>query len=411
MSNESKINCPECGSEIKVEEILKHQIEESLRKDLQKERLKIQETQKNAEESLAKDRKEFEAKKKKENVLFLERLELEKKKAKKELEEKLKKQIEEERSEQLKSLEKELDDKTEKLKDLHQKEAQISKLKREKEELKSSIEADAQKRLNEQLSIEKDKIKKLAVEENELKLRELQKQLEDQKKLTEEMKRKQEQGSMQMQGEVQELAIEEWLASRFPLDTVEEIKKGANGADCLQIVNTRERVNCGTIYFESKRAKTFQPAWIEKFKNDIRDKNANIGVLVTEVLPSGLDRMGLVEGIWVCTYDEFKGLSAVLRESIIKISAAVVSQENKGDKMGLLYDYLTSNEFKLQIEGIVEGFTQMKSDLEREKNAMNRIWNQREKQLDKVIKNTIGMHGSLKGIAGGAIGEIKLLEL
>ena len=225
------------------------------------------------------------------------------------------------------------------------------------------------------------------------------------------MKRKQEQGSMQLQGEVQELAMEEWLQQTFPLDTIDEVKKGANGADCLQIVNTRERQNCGTIYYESKRTKHFQPAWIEKFKKDIRDQNADVGVLVTEVLPSDMDRMGMREGIWICTFEEFKGLSAVLRQSVIQVSLALASQENKGDKMAMLYDFLTSTEFRLQVEGIVEGFTQMKSDLDREKNAMNRIWKQREKQLDKVIANTIGMHGSIKGIAGNGIQPIPALEL
>jgi hypothetical protein len=150
---------------------------------------------------------------------------------------------------------------------------------------------------------------------------------------------------------------------------------------------------------------------IEKFKNDIRDKNADIGVLVTEVLPNGMERMGLKDGIWVCTFEEFKGLSEVLRVSIINISSTLVSQENKGDKMVMLYDFLTSNEFKLQIEGIVEGFTQMQLDLNSEKNAMKRLWKKREKQIEKVISNTLNMHGSIKGIAGTAIQEIQLLEL
>ncbi|HDY75754.1 MAG TPA: DUF2130 domain-containing protein, partial [Candidatus Marinimicrobia bacterium] len=234
---------------------------------------------------------------------------------------------------------------------------------------------------------------------------------EDQKKLTEEMKRKQEQGSMQMQGEVQELAIEEWLATQFPLDVIEEIKKGARGADCIQTVHTRNRQNCGTIYYESKRTKDFQPGWIEKFKNDIRDKGADIGVLVTEAMPSDMDRMGMREGIWICSYEEFKGLCVVLRESIIQLSNAVVSQENKGDKMTMLYDYLTSNEFRLQIEGIVEGFTQMKSDLETEKRSIMGHWKKREKQIEKVVLNTNFMYNSIKGIAGNAVQTVKALEI
>jgi hypothetical protein len=210
---------------------------------------------------------------------------------------------------------------------------------------------------------------------------------------------------------VQELAIEEWLFAQFPLDTIEEIKKGARGGDCVQTVNTRTRQNCGTIYYESKRTKDFQPSWIEKFKTDIREKGANIGVLVTDAMPAGMDRMGLKEGIWICNYEEFKGLCKVLRESIVQLDTALSSQENKGDKMSLLYDFLTSNTFKLQIEAIVEGFTQMQSDLESEKRAMQRIWKSREKQIEKVINNTIDFYGSVKGIAGNAIGEIKALEL
>lgn len=265
--------------------------------------------------------------------------------------------------------------------------------------------------MSETLVAEKEKIKRLAEDKHELKMKELQKQLEDQKKLTEEMKRKQEQGSMQLQGEVMELAIEEWLQHQFPLDSIQEIKKGANGADCIQTVNSREQINCGTIYYESKRTKSFQPAWIEKFKNDIRDKGANIGVLVTEVMPSDMDRMGMKEGIWICSFEEFKGLCAVLRQSIIQWSSILQNQENKGDKIDLLYRFLTSNEFHLQMEGIVEGFTQMKKDLENEKNAFKRIWKQREKQIEKVTDNSVNLYASIKGIGGSAIQSIPALEL
>jgi hypothetical protein len=308
-------------------------------------------------------------------------------------------------------LQKELNEKSEQIKELHKTKAEIEKLKREKDELKGTIEAESQLKLNQVLLEEKEKIRKTEEDKNELRFKELQKQLEDQKRLTEEMKRKQEQGSMQLQGEVMELAIEEWLASQFPLDTIEEIKKGARGGDCIQIINTRSHQNCGSIYYESKRTKDFQLGWIEKFKADIREKGANIGVLVTDAMPSGMERMGLKDGIWICSLEEFKGLSAVLRESIIQINNAIASQENKGDKMHMLYDYLTGNTFKLQVEAIVEGFTQMKIDLDSEKRAMQRIWKQREKQIDKVTVNTIDMHASIKGIAGNAIQAVKALEL
>jgi hypothetical protein len=411
MSKNTTIECPDCGSQIDVNEILKHQLEESVRNEFQKEKSDLLKIQNEREEALEKERKEFELKKKQESQLFEDRLEKERKLAKTQIERELKKSLEADNQERLKAMQNELSEKSIKLKDLYKKEAEIEQLKREKDEALEQAKLAAQKELSHILISEKEKIKRQSEEASEFKVKELQKQLEDQKKLAEEMKRKHEQGSMQLQGEIMELAIEEWLASQFPLDTIDEIKKGVNGADCLQIVNTRASQNCGTIYYESKRTKNFSNSWVEKFKKDIREKNANIGVLVTEVMPADMDRMGLREGIWICTFEEFKGLSAVLRQSIIQISNALVAQDNKGDKMGMLYDYLTSNEFKLQMEAVVEGFTQMNIDLQKEKNAMIRSWRQREKQIDVVRENTIGVHASIKGIAGNAIQSIPALEI
>jgi hypothetical protein len=409
MKEQTQIKCPNCGTTIDVQDILAHQLEDEIQ---QKYQSKLAEAKKLAESEkakLTKEKADFEAKKKQENELFQERLDKQLKSDRLVLEEKLKSKLLEEQSEQFNALQKELNEKSEQVKELNRSKAQIEQLKREKSELKEAAEAEAQKKLNEMILAERGKIKKAEEERNELKFKELQKQLEDQKKLTEEMKRKQEQGSMQMQGEVQELAIEEWLAAQFPLDSIEEVKKGARGGDCIQVVNTRSVQNCGKIYYESKRTKEFQPAWIEKFKADMRDKGADVGILVTEAMPAEMDRMGIRDGVWVCSFIEFKGLCAVIRESVIQLRMAVSSQDNKGDKMHMLYDFLTSNTFKMQIEAIVEGFSQMKEDLESEKRSMQRIWKQREKQIDKVVTNTIDMYGSIKGIAGNAIQSVKAL--
>ena len=411
MQNNSQIKCPNCGTSIDVQDILSHQLEDQIKQEYQQ---KLTEEKKKFDsefEKLNREKDDFEVKKKQENELFQDRVDKRIKEEKKAIEEKLKIKLAEEQTEQFQALQTELNEKSEKLKELNLTKIEIERLKREKGELKEQAEADAQKRLNDQLQIEKEKIRKSEEEKNELKFKEFQKKIDDQKALGEEMKRKQEQGSMQMQGEVQELAIEEWLTAQFPLDTIEEIKKGQRGGDCIQIVNTRTNQNCGSIYYESKRTKDFQPSWIEKFKTDIRVKGSNIGVLVTEVMPAGMERMGLKDGIWICNYTEFKSLCAVLRESIVQISSAVSSQENKGDKMHLLYDYLTSNNFRMQVEAIVEGFESMKNGLDSEKRAMQRIWKEREKQLDKVITNTIDMHASIRGIAGNAIQAVKALEL
>ncbi len=411
MSHPTQIKCPNCDTSIDVQDILAHQLEEEIK---QKYQLQLADEKKKfdlEQEKLSKAKEEFEQNKKQENELFQERIETKLKDERKLIEEKLKKKLVEEQSDQFQALQKELNEKSEQIKELNRTKAEIEKLKRENAEVKESVEAESQKKLNEILISEKDKIRRAEEEKNELRYKELQKQLEDQRKLTEEMKRKQDQGSMQLQGEVQELAIEEWLSIQFPLDTIEEIKKGARGGDCIQIVNTRSRQNCGKIYYESKRTKDFQSNWIEKFKTDMREKNADIGVLVTEAMPSDLDRMGIKDGIWVCSYEEFKGLCAVLRESVIQLSLVASAQENKGDKMHMLYDFLTSNSFRMQVEAIVEGFSSMKEALESEKRAMQRIWKEREKQIEKVITNTIDMYGSIKGIAGNAIQSVKALEL
>ncbi len=411
MQNQSKITCPQCGAEIDVQDVLVHQLEEEIKKDYNARLAKEKSAFDQQAKLLADERAAFEEKKKKENELFQERLDSKIKEEKRLIETRVKAKLEEEQADQLRELQKELNEKSEKVKELNKSKMEIARLQREKAELSDAIRAEAQEALNRQLAEEKEKIRKSEHDKNELALRELQKQLDDQKKLTEEMKRKQEQGSMQMQGEVQELAIEEWLAQKFPLDSIEEIKKGVRGGDCIQTVNTRTRQNCGTIYYESKRTKDFQPGWIEKFKNDIRDRGANIAVLVTEAMPPDMDRLGMKDGIWICTFEEFKGLCVVLRETVIQISNAVVSQENKGDKMAMLYDYLTGNEFKLQIEGIVEGFTQMKSDLDAEKRSIMGHWKKREKQLEKVLLNTNFMYNSVRGIAGNAVQPIKALEM
>ncbi|GAA8951152.1 DUF2130 domain-containing protein [Helicobacter pylori] len=311
----------------------------------------------------------------------------------------------------LELLQKELDEKSKQVQELHQKEAEIERLKRENNEAESRLKAENEKKLNEKLETEREKIEKALHEKNELKFKQQEEQLEMLRNELKNAQRKAELSSQQFQGEVQELAIEEFLRQKFPLDNIEEIKKGQRGGDCIQVVHTREFQNCGKIYYESKRTKEFQKAWIEKLKSDMREIGADVGVIVSEALPKEMDRMGLFEGVWVCSFEEFKGLSAVLREGVIQVGLAKKSQENKGDKMDLLYHYLTSSEFFMQVSTIIEGFEQLRADLEREKRAMNKIWKSREKQIDKVFEGTINMYGSIKGIMGNVIGQVKALEL
>jgi hypothetical protein len=240
---------------------------------------------------------------------------------------------------------------------------------------------------------------------------ELQKQMDDTKKLMDEMQKRAEQGSMQMQGEVQELALEALLKNTFTFDRIDEVGKGMKGADCIQSVINNTGQQCGLIVYESKRTKTFSNEWILKLKEDMRLAKADIAVIVTEALPKELQRFGQLEGIWICTFTEVKSLAYVLRDSLIRIYEATQSQENKGEKMSMLYDYLTGIEFKNRIEGIVESFHLLEQDLQKEKKAMTLLWEKRSKQIERVMQNTISMYGSVKGIAGGAIKEVNGLNM
>jgi hypothetical protein len=247
-------------------------------------------------------------------------------------------------------------------------------------------------------------------EEERLKHAELQKKLEVQTRMAEEMQRKAEQGSMQLQGEVQELAIEEYLQSAFPKDDVEEISKGVKGGDCVHIVNDNFGNTCGRILYESKRTKAFSKDWIVKLKDDMRLKQADIGVIVTDAMPGDHTRFIQIDGIWICTFAEFKSVSLLMRHTLIRIGEVIATQDNKGDKMKLLYDYLTGSEFRQRLDAIREAFEQMNVDLQKERSQAISNFAKREKQIFKVMENTVALYGEVRGIAGSAVQTIKALE-
>ncbi len=225
------------------------------------------------------------------------------------------------------------------------------------------------------------------------------------------MDRKVKQGSMQMQGEVMELALTEFLTNEYPLDVIEEVAVGKRGADVIQTVCNDAGEVCGKILYESKRTKSFKPEWIAKLKSDQRSQQTDLAVIVTESMPREMNHFGSRERVWICSFPEVKGLSFALREMLISVHSVRVAEVDKSDKMSLLYSYLTSTEFSQRIDAIVEGFSDMKTDIDKEKNAMQRIWKARETNIKKVISNTIDMYGSIKGIAGKAVGTVKALEL
>jgi hypothetical protein len=250
-----------------------------------------------------------------------------------------------------------------------------------------------------------------AREEERMKNAELQKKLDDQGKLINEMKRRTEQGSMQMQGEVQELAIEEFLSCSFPRDIVEEISKGKRGADCVHIVRDHYDNECGRILYESKRTKHFSFDWITKMKDDMRLKQAEIGVIVTEAFPEGMSRFGAMDGIWICSFADFKALAFLFRTNLTRIGEILSSQVNKGDKSQMIYSYVTGNEFRQKLEAAFESYHDMQEDLVKEKVLFTSQWAKREKKLLRAMENLVCLYGDVRGIAGGAVQEIKALEM
>lgn len=413
------IKCPNCGTQIDIDALFYHQIEEKFKQQHLQEQKKLQdeveakrkeykvhlESLKAKEEALKEDKEKFdeELRKATKEQLRIERIALQ---------EELKKELIEEQSASMAMLQKELEAKSLELRAFNEAKVEIEKLKREKEELSSRAKAEAQIALSEQLVLEREKIQKVFEEANALKIKEKDEQMEQLKRSLDDAKRKAEQGSMQIQGEVLELAIESWLSTQFPFDTLEEVKKGAFGADCVQTIHTRELQNCGIICYESKNTKAWSEGWISKLKQDMLKVGADLGVLVTSVYPNGMERMGFVDGIWVCSLDEFKGSVSLLRESLIRIHKTVQREENRGDKMALLYTYLTGNEFGMQMKSIVDGFMMMQAELDKERRSLMASWKRRQKLIDGVLQNTTEMYGSLQGIAGtGALGHIEALEL
>ncbi|HEU5052232.1 MAG TPA: DUF2130 domain-containing protein [Hanamia sp.] len=401
------IICPNCHHEFEPEDAIAKSLEKEYKERFDQDRKELLARFSEQQRKLEEQQREFERKKEKENELFAERIEREKLKLQTDLQEKLRKSIHNDFENQLKLLQEANNDNEEKLKAARQKEFEFLQKEKELKNKAAEMELQLEKKLAAEREALIEQIRKQEKERNEMretehamKIRELEKQLNDQKKMAEEMKRKAEQGSMQLQGEVQELALEEILGNEFPFDVISEVGKGIRGADCIQLVRNQFGQECGKIIYESKRTKDFGGDWIEKLKTDMRSTNSDIAVLVTKTMPKDLDCFGLKDGVWICTFSEVKALANVLRESIIRIFNSAKTHENKGDKMHLLYNYLTSNEFSEQWKAIREGFTAMKMSIINERTAMEKLWKAREKQLEKVLLNASHIKGSIDGISG-----------
>jgi len=415
----TEIKCPGCGHGFLIEDVITEQYKVELRSKMLDFTKQKEEDFRRKEDALKQREAEY-------HISFEKRLETEEKQLRATLEETLRTSISADYQNELLILKKGNDEAQDKLKVYRENElvllqkATALQEKEEEIELRTQRELQVQRlQLSEHYKKQEAQLQSLKEHEHQLKVKELEKQLSDQVKLVEEMKRRAYQGSMQLQGEVQELMLEEMLRSHFPFDQVKEVGKGVRGADCIQTIRNKHGQECGRIIFESKRTKDFSADWIDKLKTDMRSQAIDVAVIVSSCYPRGMDCFGELDGVWICSFDEFKAVVSILRDSIIKLHTLRNAQENKGDKMNLLYTYLTNAEFNEQWKAIREGFLNMRMSILREREAMEKLWKSREKQLDKVLTNAAQIKGSIEGIAGSDTiqlsltddeGDVKLLD-
>ena len=388
----TNIKCPNCGNEFEPNESLREEVKKELRDEM----------------------KDWQRKK---EEAFNAQIGEERKKIQQETEQAIRKSLSSDYENRFRLLDQSNKENEEKLKEARQQQLEYLKKEKELKTKEEELELSVQKKVLAEREKLAEEIRKLEEQrmsaretEFQLRLKEMEERLEAQKKLADEMRRKAEQGSMQLQGEAQEIALEEMLRASFPFDMITEVGKGVRGADCIQTVRNNFGQECGQIIYESKRTTSFSNDWIEKLKADMRSLGAEIAVIVTKTMPKEMDCFGVRDGVWICSFGEVKALAAVLRDGVVRVFNAAKNQENKGDKMQLLYDYLTSSEFAEQWKAIREGFMSMKLSIQKERDTMERLWKAREKQLEKVLLNAAHVRGSIEGIAGMNSVDLNLLE-
>ncbi|MEX2484725.1 MAG: DUF2130 domain-containing protein [Brumimicrobium sp.] len=404
--------CPNCKSDLDVDELLISQFEDSIRKDLRGElkrregELKDQKLEYQAlNNKLSKEREDIDA-------LVREQVKTKIQDREAQLRISIEKQIEEEKKVQLQELENELIKKSSQLRELNQTKAKLLRLQREFEEKEAKIYLEKEKELDKRLENAKLSMKEELQMESFLKVKEKEDVIESLKKKLDEARSRANESSGRMKGEAQELILEEMLQETHPSDQIEEIKKGARGADCLQIVNLNNGVKAGSILYESKHTKNWSDSFIKKLKQDNLQTKADLMVVVTKTMPK--DSKGkyiLRDGVWVTSLENVKDLSLLLRFGLLKTHSVMITQKGKDDKMELLYNYLTSDEFKGTFESILDGFKSLQDSHHDEQRKMQLLWKKREKHLEQVLSSTVEFYGSIKGISGDSIPGIKMLEI
>ncbi len=411
---EPTIICPQCRTEVKLTESLAAPLLETTKKNYE-QRL----AQKDAdaakretalvarEAAIAKERESL-------DTQVAEKLKLERSKISAEEAKKAKLAIGtdlEEKVKELSDLQAILKQRDVKLAEAQKSQVELLKKQRELDDAKRELDLTVEKRVQEGLNVTREQAKKEAEESLNLKVKEKELTISSLQKTVEELNRKIDQGSQQLQGEVQELELENLLMTKFPLDKIQPVPKGEHGGDVLHRVVSGFGQPCGTILWESKRTKNWSDGWLTKLREDQRQAKAEIAVIVSQALPKEVETFELIDGVWVTHPKAALPVAIVLRHTLMEVASARQASEGQQTKMEMVYQYLMGPRFRQRVQAIVEGFTSMQDDLDKERKVIMKQWAKREEQIDRVMQSTVGMYGDLQGIAGKTLQEIEGLEL
>jgi hypothetical protein len=410
---EPTVICPQCKTEIKLTESLAAPLLETVRRDYE-QRLTQKDTDiAKREQALTERAQSLEKAKQTLDQQIAEKIQQERVRIGVEEAQKAKLAIGDDlnqKTKEINNLQEILKQNNAKLAEAQKAQADVIRRQRELDDAKRELDLTVQKRVNADLSAERDKARKEAEEELKFKVMEKDQTITAMQKQIEDLKRRAEQGSQQLQGEVQELELESLLAAKFPHDTIQPVPKGEFGGDVLHRVFGPANQVCGTILWESKRTKNWSEGWLSKLREDQRAAKADIAVIISQALPKDIDTFGFLEGVWVADPKVALPVAMSLRHTLIEVACTRQASEGQQTKMEMVYGYLTGPRFRQRVQAIVEAFSSMREDLDREKKAITRQWAKREEQIDRVMNATVGMYGDLQGIAGKTLQEIEGLE-
>jgi hypothetical protein len=408
------ISCPNCQSQIKLTESLAAPLIEATRREYERrlnekslEWTKREEALLKKEEALNKEKQDWQATEQ-------ERFDKQREQIAKEESRRAALLFSadlDQKAQEIRHLQLVLKTRDEKLAEAQRLQAQFVQKERELNDQKRELDLTVEKRVQASLASVRAQAHQAAEEALKLKVMEKEQTIASMQKQIEDLKRRAEQGSQQLQGEVQELQLESLLTTKFPSDSIQPVRKGEHGGDIIQSVIGTSGQRCGSILWETKRTKNWSDGWLPKLRDDQRNSSADIAIIVSHVLPKNTQHFDCIDGVWVTHPRTMIPVAAVLRHSLIELEMARRASEGQHTKAELVYRYLSGTRFRQRVQAIVEAFTAMKEDLDKEKRSIVKQWAKRDEQIQQVMQATVGMYGDLQGIAGKTIQEIEGLEI